>query len=261
MDLKKFYFNNIKDDEYHYKFNDFIKNINNQYDELIGYNEIEDCAFDIFDDDEAIGKFKELCQPNVGFGNPDNVCWFYLVTYYLYKRGYVIKEFPRILARPNINPSNFTYNEIRSKILSNGGGFNGTVPFRERRALINDLTFQQKNPSLGLDDSIEKLFVAISNRQAFFNDMSTDEKLASISNLIENMLKVDGKFIKLDYSKICFDYISDDDIKRYRKKLNCFRHGSNESINERKAYSDEQKMFLIDYGIIIVKTIRYLTKQ
>ncbi|CAI2622985.1 hypothetical protein AKUH4B101A_10330 [Apilactobacillus kunkeei] len=261
MDLRKFYMKHVKENEFHYFFYDFIKNINIKPKGTFGYIEQDDYDFEIFDDESAIAKFKELCQPEMKFNNSDDVCWFYLITYYLYKRGYEIKEFPRILARPYSDPIKFTYNEIRSKILSNGGGFNGTVPFRDRRALINDLTFQQKNLSLELDDSIEKLFVAISNRQAFFNDMSTNEKLASISNLIENMLKVDGKFIKLDYSKICFDYISDDDIKRYRKKLNCFRHGSNESINERKTYSDEQKKFLIDYGLIIVKTIRYLTKQ
>lgn len=261
MDLKKFYFDNIESNEYHYKFYYFIDDINNsnnQYDELLGFKGIEDYSFDIFDDEEAIGKFKELCQPETGFGNPDNTCWFYLVTYYLYKKGYVIKEFPRILSRPYPEPSRFTDNEIRSKVLSNGGGINGTVPFRERRKLISSLTFKKKTSSLELDDSIDKRFIEISNRQASFNDMSTDEKLESIANVIENMLKKEGTFIKPDYSSICFDYISDDDVRTYRKKLQCFRHATNESIDERKNYSEEQKSFLIDYGIIIIKSIRLL---
>lgn len=201
-----------------------------------------------------------MCQPEIQFNNSDDICWFYLITYYLYKRGYEIKEFPRILARPYSDPSKFTYNEIRSKILSNGGGNNRTVPYRERRNLIDKLTFEKKNSSIKIDESIDKLFGEISNRDASFNDMSTNEKLESISNLIENMLKKDGKFIKVNYSSICLNYISDDNVKDYRKKLNCFRHGSTDSINERKAYSEEQKSFLIDYGIIIINAIHSLTK-
>ena len=37
--------------------------------------------------------------------------------------------------------------------------------------------------------------------------MSTDEKLAEIANLIESLLKKNGKFLTLDYSTTYFDYI------------------------------------------------------
>ena len=95
----------------------------------------------------------------------------------------------------------------------------------------------------------------ISNRNARFSSMATDEKLAEIANLIENMLKRDGKFIKLDYSVISYGLITDEDITAFRKKMHCFRHATDESIIERQSYSDQQKDFFIDYGLTLVKMI------
>ena len=117
----------------------------------------------------------------------------------------------------------------------------------------------------GLDVTLKKQvldqkFVEISNRQASFNNMSTDEKLAEIANLIENLLKKNGKFITPDYAKICFDYISDDIVTSYRKKMHCFRHATDEAIAERKSYSEDQKNFFVDYGLTIVKIIHTLLK-
>ena len=72
---------------------------------------------------------------------------------------------------------------------------------------LPSLTFIQVENHIELVDAIEKKFKEISNRQASFQNMSIDERLAEIANLIENMLKKNGKFLSLDYSKICFDYI------------------------------------------------------
>ena len=115
IDLKEFYFRNIKESEYHYRFLDFIKNVNNIYNVFSGYEEVNDYAFEVYDIEEVIIKFKELCQPEVNFADKEQKCWFYLVTYYLFKMGYEIKEFPRVLARPPVDPSDFTYGEIRNR--------------------------------------------------------------------------------------------------------------------------------------------------
>ena len=88
--------------------------------------------------------------------------------------------------------------------------------------------------------------------------MTLDEKIAEIANLIENMLKREGTFIALDYSKVCSGFITDDVVKNYRKKMQCFRHCSGEALEERKAYSEEQKNFFVDYGLTIVKAIHSL---
>lgn len=255
MDLKEFYFNNINDTEYHYRFCDVIKNVNRIYNIFDGYEEIDDCKFEVYDVEEAIMKFRELCQPDVNFSATDKKCWFYLLTYYLYKMGYKIKEFPRILARPPVEPSDFTYGEIRNRIIAQGGDDNGTVRYAVRRNFVADLTFELSYNHIEIDECLNQKFIEISNRQASFNNMNSDEKLAEIANLIENLLKKNGKFTKPDYSKMCFEYVSDGIVTSYRKQMQCFRHATDDAISERKTYSDEQKAFLIDYGLTIVKVI------
>ena len=260
MDLKEFYFQNIKPDVYHHTFFDSIQNVNKVYNVFDGEKEVNDYEFEVYDAEEAIVKFRELCQPEVNF-DKEKTCWFYLLTFYLFAMGYEIKEFPRLLARPPKNPSDFTYNDIRNRIIANGNDDNGTVRYAVRRAFVAGLTFEIKNTHIGINDSIEQKFVDISNRNASFDSMSTDEKLAEIANLIENMLKKDGKFISLNYSSICFDYISDETITSYRKKMQCFRHATDEAINERKSYSEEQKTFFVDYGLVVLKIVHVLTKE
>lgn len=196
------------------------------YNIFSGEDEVNDYEFEVYDIEEAILKFRELCQPEVSFANSEQKCWFYLITYYLYKMGYEIKQFPRVLARPPVDPSDFTYGEIRNRIIAQGDDDNGTVRYATRRVFIANLTFELKSNYIEIDDAIDQKFIEISNRQASFNNMSTDEKLAELANLIENLLKKNGKFITPDYTKICFDYISDDIVTSYRKKMHCFRHAT-----------------------------------
>ena len=139
----------------------------------------------------------------MNFADKEQKCWFYLVTYYLFKMGYEIKEFPRVLARPPVDPSDFTYGEIRNRIIVQGDHDNGTVRYATRWVFVANLTFELKSNYIEVDDAIDQKFIEISNRQASFNNMSTDEKLAEIANLIENLLKKNKKFITPDYTKIC----------------------------------------------------------
>lgn len=257
MDLKEFYFQNIKQEDYHYIFFEDIKDVNTTYNIFIGEQEVNDYKFEVYDAEDAILKFRELCQPEVNF-DKEKRCWFYLITYYLFFMGYEIKEFPRLLARPPKEPSDFVYKDIRNRIIANGEDDNGTVRYATRRVLVNKLTFEIHNTHIEIGDTLEQKFIEISNRSASFNYMSTDEKLAEIANLIENLLKKDGKFVTLNYSSICFEYITEAMITAYRKKMQCFRHSAEESIAERKSFSEEQKAFLIDYGLTILKVIHML---
>ena len=254
MDLKEFYLQNVKESEYHYRFRESVLNVNKRYNVFSGYEDVEDYEFQIFDTEEAITKFKELCQPEVSFSDNEKKCWFYLVSYYLFKMGYEI----RILARPPIEPSDFAYGDIRNKIIALGDDDNGTVRYAVRRKFVANLTFELRSTHIELDNAIDQKFIEISNRQASFNNMSTDEKLAEIANLIENLLKKNGKFITPDYSKVCLEFITNDIVTNYRKKMQCFRHSADESIKERSSYSEDQKNFLIDYGLTIVKVIHSL---
>ena len=82
----------------------------------------------------------EGCAEELSF-DEEKTCWFYLVTYYLYKLGYQIKGFPRIIARPPADPSDFTYNDIRNRIIAQGGDENGTVRYAARKTFVSELTF------------------------------------------------------------------------------------------------------------------------
>ena len=53
----------------------------------------------------------------------------------------------------------------------------------------------------------------------------------------------------------------DETIKKYRKQMQCFRHSSEKSIAERSSYTDVQKNFFVDFGIVIVKTIHELKSR
>ena len=170
----------------------------------------------------------------------------------------MIKEFPRILARPPVEPTDFTYKEIRNHIIAQGEDDKGIVRYETRRKLVAGLTFEQKSCYIEVGESINQKFIEISTRQASFDSMHTDEKIAEIANLIENMLKRDGKFVMIDYSKVCCGFITDNVVKDYRKKMQCFRHCSDEAIEERKSYSEDQKNFFVDYGLTIVKAIHSL---
>lgn len=259
MDLKEFYLQNIKETEYHYRFRDSILHANDVYNIFSGYEEVSDYCYEIYDSEEAITKFKELCLPEVSFADNTNKCWFFLLSYYLYKMGYEIKEYPRILARPPEEPSTFTYNDIRSRLIAEGKDTNGIVKYATRRAYVANLTFERKSAHIEIDQSIDHKFIEISTRQASFINMSIDEKLAEIANLIENLLKKDGKFASVDYDSACYGFITDDSVRKYRTKLHCFRHSADESLKERSLYSEIQKNFLVDYGLTIIKVVYALT--
>ena len=131
---------------------------------------------------------------------------------------------------------------------------NNTVQYITRRKIVENLTFE-KEATIKIENNIDKMFMEISTRNARFENMTIDEKIKEIANLIENLLYVDGNYIKLDYSKHCFEYVDDEIIKKYRKQIQCFRHSSNNALEERKQFSDEEKEFIIDYGITIIKLI------
>lgn len=261
MDLKAFYFENINEQDYHFRFYKNIQNVNKIYNVFSGYEEVNDYEFIVYDPEEAMTKFRELCQPDVHFDN-EKKCWFYLVTYYLFKLGYEIKEFPRLLARPPINPEDFTYGEIRNRIIAQGGDDNGTVRYAARRTFVAGISFKIHSNHIQIDnDVIEQKFIEISNHQASFANMGIDEKLAELANLIENLLKRNNKFITLDYESVCFEYLDDAKITSYRKKMHCFRHSTEEALLERKSYTEEQKKFFVDYGLTIVKVIYSLLSK
>jgi hypothetical protein len=104
-------------------------------------------------------------------------------------------------------------------------------------------------------EELDELIQKISTRNALFSEMALDEKLKEIGNLIEYLLKKDGKFITLNYDNISLGFIKESDVKELRKKIQCFRHSSQESLKERKDYTENQKQFMVELGIVICNLI------
>lgn len=167
----------------------------------------------------------------------------------------MLKDFPRLLERPPMDPNDFIYKEIRSRAVSLGKQKNdGTVPYSARREIISAFNFSMDSKTK-VDDNMNELFMKISTRSSSFETMADNEKLENIANLIENLLKRDEGFIALNYNEISFEYINDEIIKKYRNQVQCFRHASTTAINERESFTKLQKEFLIEYGILILNVI------
>lgn len=60
---------------------------------------------------------------------------------------------------------------------------------------------------------------------------------------------------------MCFDFITNDDITSYRHKIQCVRHASSESMNERKSFTEEQKKLLIEYGLVVLNAIHTIVER
>jgi vacuolar-type H+-ATPase subunit I/STV1 len=124
----------------------------------------------------------------------------------------------------------------------------------ETREVIKDLE-QENDEKIAVSEELDELIQKISTRNAQFCEMALDEKLKEVGNLIEYLLKKDGKFITLNYDYISLGFIKENDVKRFRKKIQCFRHSSQESLKERRKYTENQKQFMVEVGIVMCNLI------
>jgi hypothetical protein len=201
---------------------------------------------------EAINKFRILTQPQNSYGAEEN-CKFILICHYLYQNKYVIEEFPELLENP-MTLSEFAYNQVRTYLISRGIGNSNRVAWQDRRDLINTLKFKILE-NFYVQSEINQLFQIVSTRSAEFQAMTNEEKLKEIANLLEYLLKDGKKFITLNTDSIYCGFISNDQITAYRKKIQCFRHSSMDSLVERESLKDNIE-FLISYGLAILAPLK-----
>lgn len=127
--------------------------------------------------------------------------------------------------------------------------------------LISDIRIyikeRKSKPTYYLDKEIDVLFKRISTREASFTDMSLNERLKEIVNLLELLLKKENNKYRNDINVefISSGFVKEDSVIKLRKKLHCFRHSSVNSLRERQEFSILQKEFLVDYGILICSYI------
>lgn len=218
MDLWKFYTDKVNENDYYYKFRDLI------------YSADDYLAFTYFDTSDIIKNFRDLCMPKNTYSNNENI-EFILICYYLRANGFYIKQFPNIIERPT-ELEEFSYDYIRDFIHSRDN-YSSTVAWSERRKLVNELEFIKKGNFQQIEEELSKKIQMISTRGAEFDNMTIEEKLKELSNLLENMLKLNGKFINVDYANIFLGYITEENVKEYRKIIHYFRHATEEALNER----------------------------
>lgn len=214
------------------------------------------------DENEVISRFKELISPNneTNFKNKIFNKEFQLIRQYLDNQGYRIAQFPNALHTPN-SLYDFAYNQIRSNIQTkrNSGG---TVTWDERRILINELNFLneafvfQKVP-----EDLQTIIKKISLRDATWEQQTDDEKLRTIAEVIENLMKLsNGKFLSVDESDF-YGLFKEEQLKNFRKQLQVFRHSHKRALEERETEFDEsRKKFLIHLGIVILIRLNEITR-
>lgn len=214
------------------------------------------------DDNDVILRFKELISPNneTNFKNKIFNKEFQLIRQYLDNQGYRIAQFPNALHIPN-TLHNFAYNQIRSYIQTKRNSL-GTVTWDERRILINELNFFNEDFVFQkVPDDLQTVIKKISLRDATWEQQTDDEKLRTIAEVIENLMKLsNGKFLSVDESNF-YGLFTEEQLKNFRKQLQVFRHSHKQALEERESEFDEsRKKFLIHLGIVILIRLNEITR-
>ena len=223
---------------------------------------IELDEFIYFDDNEVISRFKEMISPNNETNFKNKICnkEFQLIRQYLDNQGYRIAQFPNALHIPN-TLHNFAYNQIRSYIQTKRNSL-GTVTWDERRILINELNFFNEDFVFQkVPEDLQTVIKKISLRDATWEQQTDDEKLRTIAEVIENLMKLsNGKFLSVDESNF-YGLFTEEQLKSFRKQLQVFRHSHKQALEERESEFDEsRKKFLIHLGIVILIRLNEITR-
>lgn len=211
---------------------------------------IHDEQFVYVDEQEVVERFRLICKPPESeFENNNNE--FLLLCFWLHKNGYVITEFPNLLSRPS-TLFNFAYNDIR-KYIQKDRGNNGAVQWEARRELCDNLTITSNVKFQLLPNDIQDKIRLISTRGAEFDGMMVDEQLQNLNNLVENLLKPTskGSYLTINYDDVFFGFISEEDVKRYRKRTQPFRHATEDTLRERASIPESEKKLLAELGVFI----------
>lgn len=221
------------------------------------FRELTGATYVLVDESDILDTFRNILKPQYGQNEAEyyatNQNYFLLICFWLYKHGYTIAEFPNLLSKP-ISLYEFANGEIR-KYLARREGYKGNVPWKDRRELCDSLSISSNGKFQDIPNEVEETIKTISTRGASFDSMEIDEKLGLLNNLIENLLKKDGKFSDLEYDDVFFGYFAEDDVKGFREKTHCFRHGDAQAIASRKNYSLREKEFLSEIGVFMAVNI------
>lgn len=220
---------------------------------------IKGVILDIDDEDDAKQKWKERIYPTNSF-NEETETEFILLSFWLYENGFIVENHPRILEKIKTREAvsnGEMYKATRRKIGINAVG---AVTWKSRRDYIDDLIIKQEdNSALAIEQSLNNIMTLVSPRNADFERMELNEKLANIRDVFEHIGKQNGKYIKIPYESITMGYITTESVLKFQNEIQCFRHGLADMVEQRNKYSDEEKRNLIDFGLVILSvSYRYL---
>ena len=237
IDTLKFYRANLNSSSFYRRHNSRLSAIN---DEKFLYE----------DKQELIERFRSICKPpEVQYDQNNNE--FILLCFWLNKNGFTINEFPNVLSRPTSLQA-FAYEDIRKYIQSKRGP-SDKVQWSERRELCDSITITSNSTFQLMPNDIEDKIKLVSTRGAEFDEMSVEEKLQNLNNLIENLLKPTsaGKYLALNYDEIFYGFITEEDVKKFRKRTQVFRHATEDSLKERDSIPAPEKKYLSEMGVFI----------
>ncbi len=252
--LLKYYSENFSKHVNFYYDDRHLKNLISDYET---YKKLED-SLDFVDDRQIIESWKSMLYPgqyNDEFSEVFDELRFLYMSYYLWNEKYIVKDFTDIfnVFKGRNNLSNvILYNSTEDKY---GRNDKGHVTWKNRRKFIDNLSLIKKTGILTVKKEIDDLFVKISTRTSDFHSMSTDEKLENIRNVYEYLIVEYGGFYKIDYITEFMGFINEENLKKYSKLLHIFRHGNPDSIKERAMYSENEKKYMIDFGILILNKL------
>lgn len=252
MDLVEYFINHIGDKENAF-YLEFAENFT---------DELHDFELPVKDQLEIIEEWRTLLYPS----NPkskqleaENCLKFVLYSFWLYNNGYNIEGHSNLLSRikhpRQISDGEF-YNATESKF---GRDERGSVNWSSRRKYINELEFKTVDVvSDFIDSDLNTLINSISTSNDDFCNKRSDDKLAHIKNVLENIMKPtrSGSYIDVPFSELTNGYITEESVRDFGNELQVFRHARPDSILKRQEYSEDQKNSLISYGIAVA-TIAY----
>jgi len=210
------------------------------------------------DDKQIINEWKNILYPandnrvqDIEYKNAK----YYYISYYLWNEKYIIKEYPTELESTR-GREKFSDGILYSETARiYGRDYKNEVKWADRRKLIDSLKIVKIATKISIKPKIEKLITDISTRGADFTAMAIDEKLENIRNAYEYLIFQKGGFDKVDYPSVFMDLIDEFNLKEYSKKLHCFRHGNPDAVKERTKYTDEEKQYMIEFGIIVLNKL------
>jgi len=253
MDLSKFFIEKF-DIKKHRGYFRFFK-------EYIDGN-IRGITLEVDDEEDAIQKWKERIYPTNTF-NEEKETEFILLSFWLYENGFVVDNHPRILEKFNTREaisSGEMYNKTKKVF---GVNSSGAVTWKSRREYIDGLIIKREdNSAIVIEQSLNSIMTLVSPRNADFERMELNEKLANIRDVFEHIGKQNGKYTKIPFESLTRGHITTESVLKFKDELQCFRHGLADMVEQRSKYSDEEKRNMVDYGLVILSvSYRYLKNQ